>query len=92
MHSRAQDRRHDSFFIRRQVCTRMNKDDDVYLIQNQRNPERRRIMPERPHSRKVKTEEGYAEVKKGEKIETTVRASERTAEEAQKSKDRDEEN
>ena len=49
-------------------------------------------MPERPHSRKVKTEEEYAEVKKGEKIETTVRASERTTEEAQKSKDRDEEN
>ena len=47
-------------------------------------------MPERPHSRKVKTEEG--EVKKGEKIETTVRASERTTEEAQNSKDRDEEN
>ena len=48
-------------------------------------------MPERPHSRKVKTEEGYAEVKKGEKIETTVRASERTTEEAQKSKEQDEE-
>ena len=25
---------------------------------------------ERPHSRKVKTEEGTAEVKKGEKVET----------------------
>lgn len=48
-------------------------------------------MPERPHSRKVKTEEGYAEVKKGEKIETQVRASERTAEDAQKSKEQDEE-
>ncbi len=29
---------------------------------------------ERPHSRKVKKEEGIAEVRKGEKVEGTVRA------------------
>ena len=33
-------------------------------------------MPERPHSRKVKIEEGAAEVKKGEKISSDLRASE----------------
>jgi hypothetical protein len=34
-------------------------------------------MPERPHSRKVKIEEGVAEVKKGEKVRQQIRASER---------------
>ena len=33
-------------------------------------------MPERPPSRKVKIEEGTAEVKKGEKISSNLRASE----------------
>lgn len=33
-------------------------------------------MPERPHSRKVKTVEGTAEVKKGEKIENSRMAGE----------------
>ncbi len=34
-------------------------------------------MADRPHSRKVKIQEGVAEVKKGEKVESTQRASER---------------
>ena len=42
-------------------------------------------MPERPHSRKVKIEEGVAEVKKGEKVETQVPASERQPEDNTKS-------
>ena len=41
-------------------------------------------MPERPHSRKVKVAEGPAEVKKGEKIRTQVRASQRDTEEKEK--------
>ena len=38
-------------------------------------------MPERPHSRKVKVEEGTAEVKKGERLQTEMRASQRDAKE-----------
>ena len=33
-------------------------------------------MPERPHSRKKKIEEGTAEVRKGEQIEDSVQAGE----------------
>lgn len=33
-------------------------------------------MPERPHSRKKKIEEGTAEVKKGEQIKDSVQAGE----------------
>ena len=46
-------------------------------------------MADRPHSRKVKIVEGSAEVKKGEKIESQVRASERkTADEKKDSEGR----
>ena len=38
-------------------------------------------MAERPHSRKVKAAEGTAEAKKGEKLQTQVRASQRDAKE-----------
>lgn len=41
-------------------------------------------MPERPHSRKVKIEEGTAEVKKGEKVSDTTRASERKTPDTEK--------
>lgn len=41
-------------------------------------------MPERPHSRKKKIEEGTAEVKKGEQIKDSVRAGEGLAFSAEK--------
>ena len=43
--------------------------------------EEERAMTERPHSRKVKVEEGTAEVKKGERFQTEMRASQRDAKE-----------
>ena len=43
-------------------------------------------MPERPHSRKVKIAEGTAEVKKGEKISSEARASERKTPDTQSEK------
>lgn len=46
-------------------------------------------MPERPHSRKVKIEEGTAEVKKGEKIQTQVHASDRQPEDREESGEKD---
>ncbi len=42
-------------------------------------------MADRPHSRKVKVQEGVAEVRKGERVEGTQRASERKSPEDQKS-------
>ena len=46
-------------------------------------------MAERPHSRKVKVAEGTAEVKKGEKIDAQVRASERGAEDKKQGRDKE---
>ena len=46
-------------------------------------------MPERPHSRKKKVEEGTAEVKKGEQIQDSVQAGEGLA--FSKEKDEEEE-
>ena len=46
-------------------------------------------MPERPHSRKKKIEEGTAEVKKGEEVKDSVQAGEGLA--FSKEKDENEE-
>ncbi len=43
-------------------------------------------MADRPHSRKVKVVEGTAEVKKGEKVESQLRASQREAQDRQQEK------
>ena len=47
---------------------------------------------ERPHSRKVKTEEGTAEVKKGEKVENAPMAGDGSAPIAGNKKEEKEEN
>ena len=44
-------------------------------------------MPERPHSRKKKVEEGTAEVKKGEQVKDSVQAGEGLAFSEEEKKD-----